>query len=72
MMMSKSLNDQREPKPKLLRSRPDDDNAIGSADAEQPEAIEVLEELFLLLEEYAPAWYTERLHNRVRSALRLK
>ncbi|KAA6465001.1 hypothetical protein DYQ86_03345 [Acidobacteria bacterium AB60] len=29
----------------------------------------VLQELFDLLEEYAPAWYTEELHNRAQAAL---
>ena len=39
-------------------------------DASAPTAHEVLEELFLLLEEYAPAWYTEEQHNRAVAALR--
>lgn len=30
---------------------------------------EVLLELFNLLEEYAPVWYTEELHNRAVAAL---
>lgn len=30
----------------------------------------VLAELFILLEEYAPAWYTEELRNRALAALR--
>lgn len=34
-----------------------------------PTAREVLEELFLLLEDYAPAWYTEQHHNRAVAAL---
>lgn len=29
----------------------------------------VLRELFELLEDYAPAWYTEKLHNRAAAAL---
>jgi hypothetical protein len=29
----------------------------------------VLEELFELLEDYAPTWYTEELHNRAVAAL---
>jgi hypothetical protein len=32
---------------------------------------EALRELYDLLEEYAPAWYTEDQHNRAKSALRL-
>jgi hypothetical protein len=31
---------------------------------------EVLEEVFELLEEFGPVWYTEDLHNRVLEALR--
>jgi hypothetical protein len=34
-----------------------------------PGAREVLEELFLLLEDYAPTWYTEAHHNRAVAAL---
>jgi hypothetical protein len=29
----------------------------------------VLRELFELLEDYAPSWYTEELHNRAAAAL---
>jgi hypothetical protein len=29
----------------------------------------VLRELFELLEDYAPSWYTEELHNRASAAL---
>lgn len=32
---------------------------------------EVFEQLFSLLEEYAPAWYTEEQHNRALAALRI-
>lgn len=35
-----------------------------------PTVREVLEELFLLLEDYAPTWYTEEHHNRAIAALR--
>ncbi len=34
-----------------------------------PTPLAVLEELFLLLEDYAPAWYTEEHHNRAVAAL---
>jgi hypothetical protein len=34
-----------------------------------PTPRQVLEELFQLLEDYAPAWYTEAHHNRAVSAL---
>jgi len=34
-------------------------------------AAEVLRELFNLLEQYAPAWYTEKHHNRAVAALRV-
>lgn len=39
------------------------------SNAGAPTAREVLEELFLLLEDYAPAWYTEQHHNRAVAAL---
>ena len=32
----------------------------------------VLQELFDLLEEYAPVWYTEELHDRAKAALASK
>lgn len=35
-----------------------------------PTPLTVLKELFQLLEDYAPAWYTEELHNRAVAALR--
>ena len=35
-----------------------------------PTTREVLEELFHLLEDYAPIWYTEEQHNRILAALR--
>ncbi len=38
--------------------------------ADAPTAREVLQELFLLLEDYAPTWYTEEHHNRAIGALR--
>ena len=38
--------------------------ATASADAQA-----ILRELFELLEDYAPMWYTEELHNRAASAL---
>jgi len=34
-------------------------------------AAEVLRELFNLLEQYAPTWYTEEHHNRAVAALRV-
>ena len=34
------------------------------------EAANVFEELFELLEEYAPVWYSEELHYRAEAALR--
>ncbi len=35
----------------------------------RPTAREVLEELFQLLEDYAPTWYTEEHHNKAVAAL---
>jgi hypothetical protein len=41
-----------------------------SEDTERiPTTREVLQELFQLLEEYAPTWYTEEHHNRAVAAL---
>jgi len=34
------------------------------------EAVYVFEELFELLEDYAPVWYSEELHYRAEAALR--
>lgn len=33
---------------------------------------ELLRELFLLLEEYAPSWYSEELHDRAVAALQAR
>ena len=41
-----------------------------SVDSEPADAKAVLEELFVLLEDYSPAWYTEELHSRTQCALR--
>ena len=37
--------------------------------APAPDSHEVLREIFELLEDYAPSWYTEELHNRAAAAL---
>jgi hypothetical protein len=37
--------------------------------AESAEPLSVLRELFELLQDYAPCWYTEDLHNRTASVL---
>jgi hypothetical protein len=49
---------------------------VGRGDFDSPQkpqrpanARVVLEELFRLLEDYAPAWYTEEHHNRIVAAL---
>ena len=34
-------------------------------------AVEALAELYELLEEYAPTWYTEEMHHRAEAALRV-
>jgi hypothetical protein len=39
-------------------------------DARTPTEKEALAELFALLEDYAPSWYTEEHHTRALSALR--
>jgi hypothetical protein len=41
----------------------------GSLKQELSDAKAVLEELFSLLEEYGPAWYTEEHHQRIVTAL---
>ena len=48
--------------------------SLRDAEPEQrPDAARaVLAELFELLEDYAPTWYTEELHNRAGAALGLK
>lgn len=38
---------------------------------DRAKAIEVLRELFNLLEDYGPTWYTEELHYQGEAALRL-
>ncbi len=59
----------------MNRNRSDSTNsrsedAASSEEAERvPTAREVLEELFQLLEDYAPTWYTEQHHNRAVAAL---
>ena len=40
-----------------------------AAALEHPRPAEVLKELFLLLEEFGPQWYTEELHDRAVAAL---
>jgi len=35
------------------------------------EAVEVFAEMFALLDDYAPAWYSEDLHDRAQAALGL-
>jgi len=48
-----------------------DTRIVGRPEAQEgvPNTREVLEELFQLLEEYAPTWYTEEHHNRAVAAL---
>jgi hypothetical protein len=43
-----------------------------SVERENPAPREVLEELFLLLEEFGPNWYTEKHHERVKAALEVQ
>ena len=51
--------------PKLARSS--FKLAKASSSATNPNV--VLKEVFELLEEYGPVWYTEELHNRMKAAL---
>jgi len=43
-----------------------------SVERENPAPKEVLEELFLLLEEFGPNWYTEEHHARAKAALEMQ
>ena len=46
-------------------------NAVGPDifATESAEPLSILRELFELLQDYAPVWYTEEIHNRAASAL---
>ena len=50
--------------PKLARSSFKQTDARNSANPKV-----VLKEVFELLEEYGPVWYTEELHNRMKTAM---
>jgi hypothetical protein len=39
--------------------------------AERERAIDVFQEIYKLLEDYAPAWFSEELHERMKAALRI-
>jgi len=39
--------------------------------ATRTEAVEIFAEMFSLIEDYAPAWYSEELHDRAEAALRV-
>lgn len=55
-----------------LEERNPPQNTVSSFEKQQPvNPSEVLVELFELLEEYAPSWYTEEHHDRALSALRI-
>jgi len=44
--------------------------SMGSRNERTPlNAFAVLQEMFELLEEYSPIWYTEELHNRAKAIL---
>lgn len=48
-------------------------DAVSAFEKQRPvNPSEVLAELFELLEEYAPLWYTEEHHNRIEIALRIR
>ena len=44
---------------------------VDSAVVDKAGAVEVLAELYELLEEYGPTWYSEELHHRAEAALRI-
>jgi len=54
----------------LSRRNIGNNKAITSIDKHRPASTQtVLRELYELLEDYAPAWYTEEHHTRVAAAL---
>ncbi len=57
--------------PKLEEQNPSQNTAISFEKPQPVDPSEVLAELFELLEEYAPSWYTEERHDRALSALRI-
>jgi hypothetical protein len=52
-------------------ARPVDPSPPGWPQTSQVHPTDVLAELSVLLEEYAPTWYSERLRHRILTALRL-
>jgi hypothetical protein len=52
-------------------SKPSAGETSGSQIELQGQMTETLRELYDLLEEYAPAWYPQQLHEKVESLLRL-
>jgi hypothetical protein len=44
---------------------------LSEPQTEQEKAIEVFREIYEMLEDYAPAWYSEELHERAKKALRV-
>jgi hypothetical protein len=52
-------------------SKPSAGEASGSQIELQGQMTETLRELYDLLEEYAPAWYPQQLHEKLESLLRL-
>lgn len=48
-----------------------DGEMMSCLELDKASAVEVLAELYELLEEYGPSWYSEELHHRAAAALRL-
>lgn len=63
------MSDSESDKPNL---RPESKQGSGQNErqTQPPSEAEILLELFNLLEQYAPMWYTEEHHNRAAAALR--
>ncbi len=55
----------------LRRERPKPDPPKAPQFAEPLSPLVLLKEMFDLLEEYAPLWYTEELHNRAADVLKI-
>jgi hypothetical protein len=72
--MSDPEFDEESPRPERTQGSAQSGIQSDKSNAFQAQSVftaEVLREFFTLLEEYAPAWYTEQQHNRAVVALRI-
>ena len=54
-----------------LRTVPQRSNSVSEMERDRVLLTKVLTEIYELLEEYAPPWYTQEHHERVKAALSL-